>query len=303
MCPQSRKAPEKVLAEIASRSHGVVTRSELLAAGLTAAQVRHRVRRGVLIRVHPGVYRVGHVAPSVEARYTGAVKACGEGAALSGRAAAHLLGLLRGSPPPPEVTTHGWRRVKGVITHIRHLPPDEVTTSRGIPVTTVTRTLVDLAGLIPLNPLNRACHEAGVRYGTDPTDVDALLERHPTAAGRRALRRVLHGEEPVTLSALERRFLLRLRRARLPLPEVNRVAGGRVVDCRWPQSRLTVELDGYRYHRSRHSWERDREREREARARGDEFRYRDVFEDPGWMLSELRGLLGHPSLSSRKRSA
>ena len=66
------------------------------------------------------------------------------------------------------------------------------------------------------------------------------------------------------------------------------------MDCRWPAHRLTVELDGYRYHRSRHAWEQDRRREREARARGDEFRrytYGDVFEQPEFMLSELRGLL------------
>ena len=80
------------------------------------------------------------------------------------------------------------------------------------------------------------------------------------------------GEVRVTLSALERRFLARLKAAGLPLPETNRPAGGRRVDCRWPAHRLTVELDSYRYHRSRHAWEQDRRREREARARGDEFR-------------------------------
>jgi very-short-patch-repair endonuclease len=66
------------------------------------------------------------------------------------------------------------------------------------------------------------------------------------------------------------------------------------VDCRWPEQRLTVELDGYRFHNSRHSWEKDRRREREARARGDEFRrytYGDVMEDPRFMLAELRVLL------------
>ena len=74
----------------------------------------------------------------------------------------------------------------------------------------------------------------------------------------------------------------------------NRPAGGRRVDCRWPEQRLTVELDGYRFHNSRHSWEQDRRREREARARGDEFRrytYGDVTEDPTLMLAELRTLL------------
>ena len=76
----------------------------------------------------------------------------------------------------------------------------------------------------------------------------------------------------VTLSTLERSFLVRLREAGLPLPQTNRPASGRRVDCRWPAQRLTVELDGYRYHRSRHAWELDRRREREARGRGDEFR-------------------------------
>ena len=97
----------------------------------------------------------------------------------------------------------------------------------------------------------------------------------------------------MTLSKLESGFLTLLRKNGLALPETNRVAGGRRVDCRWPERRLTVELDGYRYHRSRHAWEQDRRREREARARGDEFRrytYGDVLEDPALMLAELRAL-------------
>ena len=82
--------------------------------------------------------------------------------------------------------------------------------------------------------------------------------------------------------------------AYLPPPLTNSPAGGRWVDCRWPEHRLTVELDGYRYHASRHAWEQDRRREREARARGDEFRrytYGDVFDGPHLMLNELRALL------------
>jgi very-short-patch-repair endonuclease len=105
----------------------------------------------------------------------------------------------------------------------------------------------------------------------------------------------MRGDVRVTLSKLERRFLERLRETGLPLPQTNRPAGGRRVDCRWPEHRLTVELDGYRYHHSRHAWEVDRRREREARARGDEFRrytFGDVEEWPAWMLSELRELLG-----------
>ena len=78
------------------------------------------------------------------------------------------------------------------------------------------------------------------------------------------------------------------------LPQTNRVASGRRVDCRWPDARLTVELDSYRFHRSRHAWELDRRREREAYARGDQFRrytYGDVFENPRAMMRELSALV------------
>ena len=131
-------------------------------------------------------------------------------------------------------------------------------------------------------------------YRTTPMQVDAALSRRPNAHGRAKLERVLHGEVPVTLSRLEARFLEVLRKARVPLPMTNKVAGGRRVDCRWPEHRLTVELDSYRYHQSRHAWEQDRLREREARARGDEFRrytWGDVIVQPALMLAELTALL------------
>jgi very-short-patch-repair endonuclease len=97
-----------------------------------------------------------------------------------------------------------------------------------------------------------------VRYGTTPRQVDAALR--PNAPGAKELRAVLHGDTKVTLSKLEARFLHLLREEGLPLPQTNTRASGRRVDCRWPQHRLTVELDGYRYHRSRHAWEQDRRR-------------------------------------------
>lgn len=69
---------ERKLARIAARSHGVVTRAELLKAGVSTHEIAHRVRTGGLLREHPGVYRVGHRAPSLEARYRAAVRAGGE---------------------------------------------------------------------------------------------------------------------------------------------------------------------------------------------------------------------------------
>lgn len=164
----------------------------------------------------------------------------------------------------------------------------------GIPLTTVPRTLVDLASSLPESALARACHEAGVLYRTTPKQVDAVLHAISNARGRQKLERILKGETRVTLSRLESRFLDLLRAARLPLPVTNRVAGGRRVDCRWPELRLTVELDSYRFHNSHYSWNKDRLREREARRRGDEFRRYtsgDVFHEPSLMLDELRALL------------
>lgn len=288
---------EQRIARIASGAHGIVTWDEMRRAGISEDEIRHRADVGALIRVYRGVYRVGHKAPSREARYIAAVKACGEGAVLRGPAAAHLLGILRSpSPPPPEVLTPTERRVRGLRTkRTRHIDPRDVTVVSGIRVTTVPRALVDLAAVLTEDELARACHEAGVLYRTTPKQVDAVLERRPRTKGAAKLRRVMNGDVKVVLSELEKRFLQRLAQEDLPLPDTNRVAGGRRVDCRWPASRLTVELDGYRFHNSRHAWERGNLREREARARGDEFRrytYTDVFEAPDYMLAELRELLG-----------
>jgi very-short-patch-repair endonuclease len=167
-------------------------------------------------------------------------------------------------------------------------------TWRAIRVSTVARTLVELAAVLAVDDLARACHEAGIGHGATPADVEAVLLRRPRSPGVAKLRQILRGDVRVTLSKLEARFLGHLSEAGLTLPQTNRPTGGRRVDCRWPAQRLTVELDGYRYHHSRHAWEQDRRREREARARGDEFRrytYGDVFEDPQLMLAELRVLL------------
>jgi hypothetical protein len=272
-----------------------VTRRELLAAGITDDELRWRLGTGALIRVHRGVYRVGHDAPSTAARYLAAVRACGEDALLSGRAAAHLLGLTKGRPPGPEVSAPTERRIPGIKTRrAPALARDERTLWRGIPVTSVARTLVDLAAVLDAHDLARACHEAGVRYRTTPAEVERVLERRLRAPGRARLRAVVSGDIRVALSKLEARFLQLLREAGLPLPLTNRPAGGRRVDCRWPAHRLTVELDSYRYHHSRHSWEQDRLREREAYRRGDQFRrytWGDVFERQQPMLTELSKLL------------
>jgi hypothetical protein len=278
---------------LATSAKGIVTGRELLDAGLSKRQIHHRLKTGALLREYPGVYRVGHRAPNVESSYIAAVKACGEGALLSGMAAAYLVRLIRGKAPRPEVTTRTERRIEGIRTR-RSLAicTGDATTWQGIPVTTVPRTLIDLAPRLSVDRLARACHEAGVLHKTTPAMVERLLRQNTPGGGK--LRAVLLGDAKVLLSKLERRFLERLEEAALPLPETNRPAGGRRVDCRWPDHRLTVELDSYTYHSSREAWEQDRRREREAYARGDEFRrytWGDVFEQPGHMMRELNLLL------------
>lgn len=263
---------------------------------MTSKEIRRRVEKGALIPQYRGVYRVGHAAPSALATYSAAVKAGGAGALLCGRPAAYLLGLLKSpSPPPPEVLSTTERRIQGAKTRrTRHLDSRDVTQFDGIPMTTVPRTLVDLAAVLDEEALARACHEAGVKYRTTPRQVEAVLARCPNAKGAATLRKVMAGDVKVTLSKLERRFLDRLGEYGLPLPQTNKVAGGRRVDCRWPEHALTVELDGFRFHNSRHSWRQGLKREREARKRGDEFRrydYEDVIAQPAEMLQELSDLL------------
>jgi predicted transcriptional regulator of viral defense system len=288
------RSSDAVVAQIAASQHGVITHRQLLGAGLKATGVKRRVAKGALHRVHRGVYRVGHRAPSLEAHYLAAVLACGDGAVLSGLAAAHLFGLVRGKAAAAEVTAPGHKRVPGIRTSRVALDRRDVSVYRGIPITTVPRTLVDLAARLGSEELARACHQADVLHHVSAPAVEAALGRRPNVRGAAKLRSVLRGETPILLSRLESAFLTQLKRARLPLPRTNRKKDAHYVDCRWPERKLTVELDSYRYHRTRHAWEKDRRREREARARGDEFRrftYGDVVEDREPMLSELKALL------------
>jgi Transcriptional regulator, AbiEi antitoxin len=196
---------DEIIGRIASRQHGVVTRAQLLDAGVSEKEIKRRIERKALLRVHRGVYRVGHKAPSIEARYMAAVLACGEGAVLSGQAAGYLWGLIKGTAPPPEVTAPTNRRIKGIRTRRARRQDTEATTWRGIPITTVPRTLVDLASMLSLDDLARACHEAGVKHHTTPRQVEEVLAKRPTAPGAGKPRKVMHGDVHVTLSGLERR--------------------------------------------------------------------------------------------------
>jgi Transcriptional regulator, AbiEi antitoxin len=276
---------------LASRAKGIVTRGELLAAGVSTAEIRQRREIGLLIPEYRGVYRVGHRAPNCESSYMAAVKACGKGALLWGMAGGYLFGVVKGKSPPSEVTAPTDRQ------GARYSPAicrEDGTTWRGIPVTTVPRTLIDLAPRLSEAELARACHEAGVLHKVTPAMVERLLL--PNTPGGATLRAVMRGDAKVLLSKLEHKFIERLEEHRLPLPITNKPAGGRRVDCRWPDHNLTVELISYTFHNSRHAWQQDQLRQREAYARGDDFRtytWDDVFVLPGPMMRELIVLLAH----------
>src|SRR3954451_25003566 len=147
-------------ARIAGEQHGSIRLQQLLGAGFSRDQVKRWAAKGLLHREFRGVYRFGHKAPSWEARYMAAVLACGPGAVLSGLAAAHLLGAIRGKPPAPEVTAPTCRRVTDVRTRRRRLHRSDTTIWLGIPATSVPRTLADLAPVLPLDELALACHNA-----------------------------------------------------------------------------------------------------------------------------------------------
>ena len=158
-------------------------------------------------------------------------------------------------------------RGRSIEAHRIVLPEDEVTTERGIPVTTPARTLFDLAAVLREDQLEHAFNEAEVRRLTSPVSLDALLERYPGRRGTAAIKRVLDKHkgygETATRSELERRFLTLLDEHGLPRPKVNRLSDHGELDARWPEQRLVVECDGFAAHGTREAFERDRARDRE----------------------------------------
>jgi hypothetical protein len=274
------------VAWIARGQHGRVTRTQLIAAGLDADRIKRWIAAGRLRRVHHGVYAVGHEAPSTHAHYMAAVLASGAGAVLSHRSAAHLLRLIAGPTPRPEVTipvTAGRTR-PGVVVHRSTFHPLDVSTLDGIPITTVPRILLDLAPTTAPAQLTRLCHEAWVRHVCGRDQVEACIARNPTKKGATKLRRALGSD--VTLSVLEDAFLELLRAHGLALPRTNIDHHGDKVDCHWPHLDLTVELLSFRYHATRHAFEQDVARRRRSDHLA--YTYGDIVERGAATIAELR---------------
>lgn len=261
-----RNATDLLIDELARRQHAIVTRAQLVESGVPEGAVQRRAASGRLVRVHRGVYVVGPIAPD-RAREMAAVLACGRGAVLSHRSAASLWGLARSADgsAPVDVTVAGGsnRRRRGILLHrVATLGPEERTRRDGIPITTPLRSLVDIAALVRTRELEQAVAH-GEREGlVSAEELLAFARRHPRRMGIPRLREVLeaHGGPALTRSEAEARFLRLVRRARLPAPETNAPCGGFELDFFWRVEGIAVEVDGYRYHSSRSSFERDRRR-------------------------------------------
>jgi hypothetical protein len=275
------------VARIAGAQHGRITWRQLLDAGANRGHIERWLADGRLRRVHHGVYAVGHQAPSSSGDYMAAVLACGEGAALSGGAATYSLELRRGPAPPPEVvvpSTSGRSRPGIVIHRVRALDELDVATFEGIPMTTVPRTLLDMAPRLTPAQLARACHQAWVRHHTRPQWIEDCIARNPRKPGIAKLRAALSAD--VTLSVLEDAFLALIQRHGVPRPRTNVDVRGDKVDCHWPERGLTVELLSYRFHASRQAFEADVARRRRSNHLA--FTFGDVFERPAQTIAELR---------------
>lgn len=260
------------LASLAGRQRGLIRYGQLLSIGVTTSGIRRRVQAGRLHRLYRGVYAVGHVALSRGARELAAVWACGPYAVLSHRSAAALWGLFRAFPARIEVSAPRSRgRRAGMVVHrTRCLAPEDRTEINGIPVTSLARTLVDLAEVVSPHWLARAVHEAEVKNLFDLKEIDAALARVPGRRGRHRLQRVLALYRPLEhelRSANERRFLALCRHQELPEP-APRLIGGYLVDFYWEDASLAIEVDGAAVHHTRRAFHEDRARDRALAAHG-----------------------------------
>jgi very-short-patch-repair endonuclease len=252
--------------------HGVVARWQLAALGYSDAAIAHRIATG---RLHPflrGVYAVGRPELTREGRWVAALLACAPDAVLSHRSAAVLWELVpyRHEPIHVSVPMRANPRRAGVRAHRRAaLGAHEVTRRRGIPVTTVVTTLVDLAATIGRDQLEAAVNEADRLDLADPERLRAALDELPSRPGIAVLRQTIDRRTfTLTDSGLERRFLPLARRAGLPRPETQTHVNGFKVDFFWPTLGLVVETDGLRYHRTSAQQARDRVRDQTHTAAG-----------------------------------
>jgi very-short-patch-repair endonuclease len=287
------------LAEFAGAHQGVVSRVELLEVlAFTKAAIQTRVARAQLHRKYPSVYAVGHPNLSLRGGWRAAVLACGPGALLSHRDAAALHDLQRVGSGDIHVTSPSRHHLPGIRGHTaRALDPDDVTSVDGISVTSVSRTLLDLAETLNERQLRSALEQAQRQQKLDFRALEAVTARNRGRHGIKPLTqamRELTDEPPWTQSDLENAFRDLARAAGLPPPQMNVYVEGELVDAVWREHRLVVEIDGWQFHQSRRSFEDDRRRDAKLVVGGwrvVRFTYKRLRHEPAAVAAELRTLL------------
>jgi very-short-patch-repair endonuclease/predicted transcriptional regulator of viral defense system len=294
-----RRERERRIGTLAERQHGVVARRQLAALGLGRGAIDARVRIGHLQVLHRGVYAMGHVPLSIRGRWLAAVLACGDRAVLSHRSAACLWGLARPRRGPIDVTNpRGSHGPAGIRLHRSKLTEDEWTVEARVPITSVARTLLDLAEVLDEDGLRRAFEEADRLKLLRMPELERVCVRAGRRKGLPALRRLIDAaRDPVmTRSPLEDRFaeFYREHLADLPAPMTNVSILDHEVDAYWPSHRLVVEMDSWEYHHHRAAFERDRKRDAAMQAAGYRvirLTYGRMEAEPGEVASELRRIL------------
>jgi hypothetical protein len=293
------------IGELARSQHGVVTLGQLKSAGLGKAAVAKRVKAGRLHRIHRGVYAVGHDRLTGYGRTTAAVLAYGPRAVASHRTAGGLQGLREDNSARTDVSLplQSVRSRPGINAHAAAtLRAEDVTKRHGIPCTTVARTLLDLADVVPRRQVERALEQAEIMRVFDLDELHDVLAHANGRRGAGVLRDLLAelDDEPgLTANDLEDRFLALCRAAGLPPPAVNRwiaIDDGPPIkaDFVWTTQRLIVETDGWGSHGTRRRFEGDRRRDQRARLAGWEtvrFTRRQVLRDPDWVIATTAALL------------
>lgn len=300
--------PDQRIAELAERQHCVFSYRQALAAGLTRDAVRYRLRSRRWKSVHRTVYRVNGAPLTFLGSTMGAVLAGGRAACASHETAAALWALDGCEQPATQHLSLGGGRdadIAGIKVHRpRNLPRADVTRLGVIPVTSPSRTLLDLAQHLPLDVLEIALDSAIRRELVDPSRLFGRVRR-AAGPGRRGLPALIEllaerCEGSATESALETRFSRLLREAGLPIPvrqhEIRRRDGVLVarVDFAYPADLVAIELDGYAYHHGRRRFDQDRTRQNRIADAGWlvlRFTDRDVRSRPSEVIRILAGAL------------
>lgn len=257
---------------LSAAQHGVVAREQLLALGLSAAAIDHRIAKGRLHPVMRGVYAVGRPELTPMGRWMAAVLACGPGAVLSHGSAAALWGFGRETARTVDVSIPAahFNRLPGIRAHRRlTLKAEDLTVRDRIPVTSPICTMVDFAAQLERGSLERAISEAD---RLDLVDPEALRARLGAYRGQRGVARLRHLLDRRTFrltdSELERYFLAHVDAVGLFRPLTRQRVNGFRVDFFWPNLGLVVETDGLRYHRTPVQQTRDRLRDQAHVAAG-----------------------------------